>query len=172
MVGHFGFLMQYKHLTLNCSRMRQEASVSGHFVRVTSVLLVGRNLGSHGDLLGFSVVGTISNFSCSSDLGVVSAINQLSASSPPVVRLLQQLVLKCLFLNSWVVARHVAGVSNDIANVFSCSQFLERFWSLNTRGGRGRGGVPRTSLGTARRAVEQLIRSSFALGTWSAYSQV
>lgn len=63
------------------------------------------------------------------NMGVVLAINQLSASSPPVVKLLQQLVLECLALNAWVMARHVAGISNDIADALSRSQW-ERFRSL------------------------------------------
>lgn len=46
-----------------------------------------------------------------------------------MVRLLQQLVLECLSLNAWVVAKHVAGVSNKIVDSLFCSQ-LERFRSL------------------------------------------
>lgn len=55
------------------------------------------------------------------------AINQLSAFSSLVIRLLHQLVLKCLSLNAWVVAKQVPGVSIDIADVLSVS-YWERFW--------------------------------------------
>ncbi|KAM3936678.1 uncharacterized protein RB166_018784 [Leptodactylus fuscus] len=60
---------------------------------------------------------------------VVCAINALTASSPPVVRLLRQLVLRCLSLNAWVVAVHVPGVSNVIADSLSRFQW-ERFWQV------------------------------------------
>lgn len=63
------------------------------------------------------------------NLGVVTAINRLSTSSPPVVRLLQQLVREYLVLNAWVVARHVPGISNEIADSISQSQW-ERFRKL------------------------------------------
>ncbi|KAM3922975.1 uncharacterized protein RB166_012055 [Leptodactylus fuscus] len=58
--------------------------------------------------------------------GVVQAINNLSASSPPVVCLLQQLVLRCMSLNAWVVAKHVPGIHNGIADALSRLQW-ERF---------------------------------------------
>ncbi|XP_044128316.1 uncharacterized protein LOC122921997 isoform X1 [Bufo gargarizans] len=64
-------------------------------------------------------------FNCD-NLGVVQAINSLSASSPPVVRLLQFLVLQCLSINVWVVARHVAGVTNSVADSLSRLQW-DRF---------------------------------------------
>ncbi|KAM3924807.1 uncharacterized protein RB166_008163 [Leptodactylus fuscus] len=63
------------------------------------------------------------------NLGVVQAINGLSASSPPVVRVLQKLVLECLSLNAWIVATHVPGVCNDIADALSRSQW-DRFRKL------------------------------------------
>lgn len=48
------------------------------------------------------------------NLEVVTAINQLSVSSPPVVKVLQQLVLEGLSLNASVVAKHMTGISNNI----------------------------------------------------------
>ncbi|KAM3936010.1 uncharacterized protein RB166_003095 [Leptodactylus fuscus] len=60
---------------------------------------------------------------------VVSAINSLTASSPPVVCLLRYLILKCLSLNAWVVAVHVPGVSNVIADSLSRFQW-ERFHAV------------------------------------------
>lgn len=66
------------------------------------------------------------------NLGVVMAINQLSASSPPVVKLLQQLVLECLSINAWIVAKHVPGVSNEITDSLSRSQW-ERFRRLTPK---------------------------------------
>ncbi|KAM3929167.1 uncharacterized protein RB166_006956 [Leptodactylus fuscus] len=63
------------------------------------------------------------------NLGVVQAINGLSASSPPVIRVLQRLVLECLSLNACIVAVHVPGVHNDIADALSRSQW-ERFRRL------------------------------------------
>ncbi|KAM3926861.1 uncharacterized protein RB166_009695 [Leptodactylus fuscus] len=67
-------------------------------------------------------------FNCD-NLGVVQAINNLSASSPPVVCLLQKLVLLCLSLNAWVVASHVPGVFNCVADAISRSQW-KRFREL------------------------------------------
>ncbi|KAM3924714.1 uncharacterized protein RB166_008052 [Leptodactylus fuscus] len=63
------------------------------------------------------------------NMGVVQAINGLSASSPPVVCLLQHLVLLCLSLNAWVVAEHVPGVDNCIADALSRLQW-DRFREL------------------------------------------
>ncbi|CAN2388360.1 RNA-mediated [Pristimantis euphronides] len=57
------------------------------------------------------------------NMGVVMAINQVSASSPPVVRLLRHLVLRCMSLNAWVVAIHVPGVSNVVADSLSRQQW-------------------------------------------------
>lgn len=62
-------------------------------------------------------------------MGVVQAINGLTASLPPVVRLLQHLVLRCLLLNAWVVAVHVPGVANGVEDSLSRSQW-ERFRQL------------------------------------------
>lgn len=53
------------------------------------------------------------------NLGVVTAINNLSASSLPVVRLLRHLVLLCLRLNAFVYAVHIPGVSKRIADALS-----------------------------------------------------
>lgn len=53
------------------------------------------------------------------NLGVVEVILSLSASSPPVVRLLRHLVLRCLSLNCLVQAVHVPGVLNSIADSLS-----------------------------------------------------
>lgn len=58
-------------------------------------------------------------------MSVVDAINNLSVSSPPVLKL-QQLVLECLSFNAWVVAKHLPGVVNDIADSLSRLQW-ERF---------------------------------------------
>ncbi|XP_040294444.1 uncharacterized protein LOC121005739 [Bufo bufo] len=63
------------------------------------------------------------------NLGVVQAINSVTASSPPVICLLQQLVLRCLSLNAWVFAVHVPGSSNCIADALSRFQW-ERFRQL------------------------------------------
>ncbi|XP_066431505.1 uncharacterized protein [Eleutherodactylus coqui] len=63
------------------------------------------------------------------NMGVVQVINNLSASSPPVVNLLRQLVLEALSLNMWVVAVHVPGVENSIADALSRFQW-ERFRTL------------------------------------------
>ncbi|XP_041440120.1 uncharacterized protein LOC121400643 [Xenopus laevis] len=68
----------------------------------------------------------------SDNMSVVSAINNLSASSPPVVNLLRVLVLKCLDQNIWFRATHVPGVTNDIADAISRFQ-LERFRQLAPR---------------------------------------
>lgn len=57
------------------------------------------------------------------------AINHLSAASPLMVKLLQQLVLVCLSLNAWMVASHIPGVCNNIADSFYCLQW-ERIQQL------------------------------------------
>ncbi|KAM3916024.1 uncharacterized protein RB166_015396 [Leptodactylus fuscus] len=63
------------------------------------------------------------------NMGVVQAINGFSASSPPVVRVLQRLVLECLKLNACVLAVHVPGVCNDVADALSRLQW-DRFRRL------------------------------------------
>ncbi|KAM8945815.1 uncharacterized protein RCH25_049154 [Pelodytes ibericus] len=60
------------------------------------------------------------------NLGVVQAINNGSASSPPVIRLLKELVLICLQRNLLVQAVHVPGIKNDVADSLSRQQW-ERF---------------------------------------------
>lgn len=50
------------------------------------------------------------------NMGVVTVINNLSASSPPVVRLLRHLVLPCLCLNAFIYAVHILDVCNKIAD--------------------------------------------------------
>lgn len=50
------------------------------------------------------------------NLGVVQAINSITSSSPPVIRLLRHLVLRCLQLNSFLYAVHVPGVTNTVAD--------------------------------------------------------
>ncbi|XP_069592246.1 uncharacterized protein [Ranitomeya imitator] len=63
------------------------------------------------------------------NLSVVSVINSLSSSSPPVIRLVRELVLRCLELNSWISAVHVPGVQNNIADALSRFQW-DRFREL------------------------------------------
>lgn len=62
------------------------------------------------------------NFHCD-NLGVVHAINSLSASSLPVVRLLHHQVLLCLQLNIVVFAVHILGVENEVADALSRLQW-------------------------------------------------
>ncbi|KAM8966995.1 uncharacterized protein RCH25_025667 [Pelodytes ibericus] len=69
-------------------------------------------------------------FQCD-NMSVVQAINNVSASSLPVIRLLRHLVLRCLQLNMWVRASHILGVFNTIADALSRQQ-MERFWVLAT----------------------------------------
>lgn len=60
---------------------------------------------------------------------VVSCVNSLSASSLPVLALLEHLVLRCLDFNINFRARHVPGVENKIAD--SLSRFCwQEFWDL------------------------------------------
>lgn len=53
------------------------------------------------------------------NLGVVQVINKVSAASPPVVRLLRHLVLRCMQLNVFIYAVHLPGVENIIADALS-----------------------------------------------------
>lgn len=62
-------------------------------------------------------------FNCD-NLGVVWAINSISASSPPVVRLLRYLVLS-LRINAFVYAVHIPGVDNKLADALSRFQWEE-----------------------------------------------
>lgn len=73
------------------------------------------------------------------NLGVVQAINKISASSPPVVRFLRHLVLLCLCLNCYVRAVHVPGVTNNVADALSRLQWA-RFRMLAP--GAGQHGRP------------------------------
>ncbi|KAM4017449.1 uncharacterized protein ACNLHF_007079 [Anomaloglossus baeobatrachus] len=64
-------------------------------------------------------------FNCD-NMGVVLVINKFSASSPPVIRVLRELVLVCLQINAYVTAAHVPGVQNLIADSLSRFQW-DRF---------------------------------------------
>ncbi|KAM4808264.1 adhesion G-protein coupled receptor V1 [Rhinophrynus dorsalis] len=61
----------------------------------------------------------------SDNMGVVQSVNNLSASSPPVLALLRRLVLCCLRLNLSFRARHVPGVLNVAADALSRFQVAE-----------------------------------------------
>lgn len=61
--------------------------------------------------------------------GVMFAINCLSSKSLPVIILLRHVVFKCLSLNIWLKAVHVAGRDNDVADALSRQQ-MERFFRL------------------------------------------
>lgn len=64
------------------------------------------------------------SFNCD-NMGVVTAINNISASSMPVVHHLLLFVLLCLQLNAFIYAVHISGVSNKIADALSRSQCEE-----------------------------------------------
>lgn len=51
------------------------------------------------------------SFNCD-NMGVVSAIKNISASSPPVVPLFHYLVLSCLRMNTFIYAVHIPGTTN------------------------------------------------------------
>lgn len=55
--------------------------------------------------------------------GVVQVINRMSASSPPVLRLLRRLVLRCLGLHIFLYAGHIPGVYNTLADARSRFQW-------------------------------------------------
>ncbi|XP_040211442.1 uncharacterized protein LOC120942272 [Rana temporaria] len=73
------------------------------------------------------------------NLGVVQVINRVTASSPPVIRLLRHLVLRCLQLNVFVYAVHLPGVENVVADALSRFQW-DRFRELVPEAGER--GVP------------------------------
>lgn len=74
------------------------------------------------ELWGMEFTNRRFRFHCD-DLGVVQAINSLSASSLPVVRLLRHLVLICLRLNICVSAVHIHAVENEVAHALSRLQW-------------------------------------------------
>ncbi|XP_053570053.1 uncharacterized protein LOC128660298 isoform X1 [Bombina bombina] len=61
----------------------------------------------------------------SDNMGVVEIINQLSASSMPVVKYLRYLVLKCLKHNICVRAKHIPGFKNVVADALSRFKWKE-----------------------------------------------
>ena len=63
------------------------------------------------------------------NMGVVQVINRVTASSPPVIRLLRHLVLRCLQLNIFVYAVNLPGVENVVADAPSRFQW-DRFREL------------------------------------------
>lgn len=63
--------------------------------------------------------------------GVIYAVNCLTSKSPPVMVLLHHLIFKCLSLNIWLKAIHVAGKDNDLADSLSRLQ-MESFFQLFT----------------------------------------
>lgn len=68
------------------------------------------------------------HFNCD-NMGVVMAINSVSASLPMVVRLLRHLLLTCLHCNSFVYAVHVPDCTNSLDDALSQFQW-EKFHSL------------------------------------------
>ncbi|KAM4016539.1 uncharacterized protein ACNLHF_002833 isoform 1-T1 [Anomaloglossus baeobatrachus] len=66
------------------------------------------------------------------NMSVVHAINHLTSSSLPVLKLLRFFVLQCLELNMWFRARHVPGRCNAIADSLSRFQF-QKFRQLCPR---------------------------------------
>lgn len=61
--------------------------------------------------------------------GVFFAVNCLSSKSELVIKLLSFLVLQCMTFNIWLKAKHVPGITNEIADSLSRLQF-RRFREL------------------------------------------
>ncbi|KAM4694365.1 LOW QUALITY PROTEIN: uncharacterized protein O3C94_004839 [Discoglossus pictus] len=59
----------------------------------------------------------------SDNMAVVHAVNNITSSSIPVIRLLRHLVLACLRLNICFRAKHVPGIDNSIADALSRFQW-------------------------------------------------
>lgn len=92
-------------------------------------------------------------------------INNISASSPPVVRLLGYLVLSYLQLNVFLYAVHIPGSTNKLADVLSHFQW-DVFRALAPEATQV--GVPCPLwLWNAG-----LIQDSLSAGTWVAYNKV
>lgn len=69
------------------------------------------------------------------NMGVVQVINRITASSPPVIRLLQHLVLRFLQLNVFIHAVHLPGVENVIADALSRGTGSESWrWRRSNKG--------------------------------------
>lgn len=71
------------------------------------------------------------------NLGVVQVINKVSSASPPVVRLLRHLVLRCMQLNVFIYAVHLPGVENVTADAlprFQWGKFRELAPAADTHG--------------------------------------
>lgn len=61
---------------------------------------------------------------CNCDnMGVVSAINSISASSLPVVQSLRYLVLSCLRMNTCIYVVYIPGATNKLADALSLFQW-------------------------------------------------
>lgn len=104
------------------------------------------------------------------NLGVVQVINRITASSPPVIRLLQHLVLRCLQLNVFIHAVHLPGVENVIADALSRFQW-ERF-RVGTGGRATRGSLSRLAVGDSIGLIAGWIKNSVSGSTWAAYTRV
>lgn len=96
---------------------------------------------------------------------VVTAINNISASSPPVVRLLRHLVLLCLQLNAFIYAVHNPGTCNKLADALSCFQWDE--FHVLAPAAMGHTVSPGAVEGRIEVAAE-LIRDSLSAVTWEA----
>lgn len=106
------------------------------------------------------------------NLGVVHAINSLSAASLAVVRLLWHLVLRCLLLNIVVVcAVHIPGIENCVADALSRLQW-DRFSQLAPGSRADRGSVPQLSMGSGASTVMALVQRLVADATWRSYERV
>lgn len=82
------------------------------------------------------------------NLGVVQVINRITASFPPVIRLLQHLVLRRLQLNAFIHAVNLPGVENVIADALSRFQW-DRFCELAAEAERHRVPCPEWLWGIA-----------------------
>lgn len=62
------------------------------------------------------------------NMGVVQVINNLSAKSPPVVKVMRHLVFLALKYNIWLRARHIPGCQNNLADALSRFQLDQFRW--------------------------------------------
>ncbi|XP_041432842.1 uncharacterized protein LOC108703917 isoform X2 [Xenopus laevis] len=109
-------------------------------------------------------------FNCD-NMGVVLSVNNLSAKSMEVVRLLRHLVLCCLVNNIWVRARHIPGTRNEIADALSRFHF-QRFRELAPDADQEGTECPEHLWGLilpdfAR--LSETLRNSVAESTWCCY---
>lgn len=102
------------------------------------------------------------------NLGVVHAINTVTASSLQVVHLLRHFVLQCLSLNAFVYAVHVPGVNTTVVES-TFSPAVGKILPVGTGGGAVWISMTQSIVERRLATIAGLIRQSVCSSIWTMY---